>query len=96
MSGTRRLLLTDAGYQVSVIALRKKGQPGRETLDGVRVYRVPRLELFKKTRMQDLVESGLAFIKLKSSLGYLVEYCYFTAACLIVSSLCFCDVAAST
>ena len=42
-------LLTDAGYQVSVIALRRQGQAGHETLNGVEVYRLPTLELFKKT-----------------------------------------------
>ena len=42
-------LLTDAGYKVAVIALRKQGQLGRETLDGIEVYRLPTLELFKKT-----------------------------------------------
>ena len=43
-------LLTDAGYKVAVIALRRQGQPARETWNGIEVYRVPTLELFKKTR----------------------------------------------
>ena len=42
-------LLTYAGYHVSVIALRKKGQPRREIVNSIEVYRVPHLELFKKT-----------------------------------------------
>ena len=42
-------LLTEAGYQVSVIALRRKGQVATEMVNGVQVYRVPQLELFKKT-----------------------------------------------
>jgi glycosyltransferase involved in cell wall biosynthesis len=79
-------LLTSAGYQVSVIALRETGQAASEVVNGVMVYRVPRLELFKKTSSKRLGQAGLLFLKLKSSFGYLVEYCYFTAACLAVAS----------
>ena len=79
------ILLTEAGYHVSVIALRKKGQVMTEVVNGVQVYRLPRLELFKKTSHGNLNRAGLLFLKLKSSLGYLFEYCYFTAACLVVS-----------
>lgn len=82
-------LLTEAGYKVVVIALRKQGQPGREILDDVEVYRLPTLELFKKTPPADVNRINLALVKLKSSLGYVVEYCYFTLACLIVSTYVF-------
>jgi hypothetical protein len=43
------VLLTEAGYHVSVIALRKKGQVMTEVVNGIQVYRLPSLELFKKT-----------------------------------------------
>src|SRR6266567_4147179 len=82
-------LLVDAGYQVAVIALRRQGQAGRETLNGIEVYRVPTLELFKKTPSANINRINLLFVKLKSFLGYVVEYCYFTAACLIVSTYIF-------
>jgi glycosyltransferase involved in cell wall biosynthesis len=82
-------LLTDAGYKVAVIALRKRGQSGRETLNGVEIYRLPTLELFKKTPSANVNRINLLFVKLKSFLGYVVEYCYFTAACLIVSAYIF-------
>jgi glycosyltransferase involved in cell wall biosynthesis len=82
-------LLTDAGYHVSVIALRKPGQPERETLDGVEVYRVPTLELFKKTPSAGVNRLNLALVKLKSFLGYVVEYLYFTSACFVVSAYIF-------
>ena len=82
-------LLTEAGYQVSVIALRRKGQTGRETLNSVEVYRLPTLEVFKKTPSANVTRMDLLFVKLKSFLGYVVEYCYFTAACLIVSTYIF-------
>jgi glycosyltransferase involved in cell wall biosynthesis len=82
-------LLANAGYQVAVIALRKRGQAGRETLNGVEVYRLPTLELFKKTPSASINRINLAFVKLKSFLGYFVEYSYFTTACLIVSTYIF-------
>src|SRR5947209_12858957 len=82
-------LLTDGGYDVSVIALRGKGQIASELVNRVQVYRVPHLELFKKTWPANLSRAGLLFLKLRSSFGYLVEYCYFTAACLVLSSYLF-------
>jgi glycosyltransferase involved in cell wall biosynthesis len=82
-------LLTDAGYKVAVIALRKRGQPSRETLDGVEVYRLPTLELFKKTPSARVNRINLVLVKLKSFLGYVVEYVYFTTACLTVSTYIF-------
>jgi glycosyltransferase involved in cell wall biosynthesis len=82
-------LLTDAGYRVSVIALRKEGQPRRELVNGVEVYRVPRLELFKKTASANGSRGALFGLKLRASLGYLVEYCYFTVACLLVTIFVF-------
>ena len=82
-------LLTNAGYHVSVIALRKKDQPRREIVNGIEVYRVPHLELFKKTRPANLSRAALFLLKLRASLGYLTEYCYFTVACLLVTSYVF-------
>jgi len=79
-------LLTNAGYQVSVVALRRKGQAGHEIMNGVEVYRVPTVELFKKTPCANVNRMNLLLVKLKSFLGYVVEYCYFTTACLIVST----------
>src|SRR5215831_17540007 len=62
------LLLLSAGYQVSVICLRKRGQPAFEIIDGVRVYRLPRLELFKKTPSANSNAAGRLFLKLKALL----------------------------
>jgi hypothetical protein len=59
------ILLTESGYHVSVIALRKKGQVMTEVVNGVQVYRLPRLELFKKTSHGNLCRAGLLFLKLK-------------------------------
>src|SRR5262245_6171271 len=82
-------LLTDAGYKVAVIALRRKGQLRRETLGGVEVYRLPTLELFKKTPSTNTNGTSLVLVKLKSFLGYVVEYCYFTSACFVLSAYIF-------
>jgi glycosyltransferase involved in cell wall biosynthesis len=82
-------LLTDAGYEVCVVALRRKGQAGHEIFNGIKVYRLATLELFKKTPFANVTRANLLLVKLKSFLGYVVEYCYFTAACLIVSTYVF-------
>ena len=85
----RRRLLADAGYKVAVIALRNPGQAARETWNGIEVYRVPTLELFKKTAAGDGSRLNLLFVRLKSFLGYVVEYLYFTSACFLVSAYIF-------
>jgi len=82
-------LLADAGYQVAVIALRNQRQAAREIWNGIEVYRVPTLELFKKTVDGDGSRLNLLFVRLKSFLGYVVEYLYFTSACFLVSSYIF-------
>src|SRR6266496_2020317 len=82
-------LLSDAGYQVTVIALRRHDQTRHETLNSVEVYRVPTLELFKKTSCANASRMKCLVVKLKAFFGYTVEYCYFTVACLIVSGYIF-------
>ena len=82
-------LLKEAGYQVTVVALRRNSQAGHEVLNGVEVYRLPTLELFKKTVFANVNRLNLLLVKLKSFLGYVVEYCYFTTACLIISTYVF-------
>ncbi|OLA99365.1 MAG: hypothetical protein AUH08_11650 [Verrucomicrobia bacterium 13_2_20CM_54_12] len=82
-------LLANAGYQVAVIALRNHRQAARETWNGIEVYRVPTLELFKKTVAGNGSRLNLLFVRLKSFLGYVVEYLYFTSACLLVSTYIF-------
>jgi glycosyltransferase involved in cell wall biosynthesis len=72
-----------------VIALRKQGQAARDTWNGIEVYRVPTLELFKKTPTANGSRMKLLFVRLKSFFGYVVEYLYFTTACLAVSTYIF-------
>ena len=49
VSEMRPRLCRKAGYSVTVVGLRKKGQPRYEVVYGVHAYRLPRLELFQKT-----------------------------------------------
>jgi glycosyltransferase involved in cell wall biosynthesis len=78
-------LLVSAGYEVTVICLRKPGQPATEIVNGVRVFRVPRFELFKKTADGEPGLLGRILLKVKSIVGYVLEYSYFTTACFLVS-----------
>jgi glycosyltransferase involved in cell wall biosynthesis len=73
------------GFQVRVIALRGRGEKRREIVNGVTVYRVPRLTLFKK--LPDTNRSRLRGLlnTLQILVGYVSEYCYFTSACLLWS-----------
>ncbi len=82
-------LLADAGYKVAVIALRNQRQAARETWNGIEVYRVPTLELFKKTVAGNGSRLNLILVRLKSFLGYVAEYLYFTSACFLVSTYIF-------
>ena len=79
-------LLAASGYQVSVICLRKSNQPRVETVGNVRVYRLPRLELFKKTPTPNPGWLRKVILKLKSVIGYFLEYTYFTTACFLVAA----------
>lgn len=82
-------LLASAGCDVSVICLRKPGQSAFEIVNGVRAYRLPRIELFKKTPQQNPTLLQRIALKLRSLAGYLVEYVYFTSASFAVSAYLF-------
>src|SRR6185295_2632568 len=81
-------LLQSSGYQVSVVALRRPNQAPSEVLDGVRVYRVPEFELFKKTIAHPGLVSRI-LLKMKAFAGYSMEYLYFTTACFLVTTYIF-------
>jgi glycosyltransferase involved in cell wall biosynthesis len=78
-------LLVSAGYEVNVICLRKPGQSAVETVNGVQVFRVPKLELFEKTPQENMGFFARLLLKVKSVIGYVTEYSYFTSACFLVS-----------
>ena len=73
------------GYRVTVIALRSPGERAREVVDGVMVYRVPRLTVFGKLPDGKPKGFGKLFHNLRVLVGYMAEYCYFTSACLVLS-----------
>jgi hypothetical protein len=59
--------------KVSVVALRERARPKHDTLNSVEVYRMPTLELFKKTPFADVNRMNLLLVKLKSFVDYVVE-----------------------
>ena len=83
------LKLRDRGHKVSVIAIKEKNEKYFEIINGVKVYRVLKIELFKYGK-HSLVTGNLSFRKLvtlaKAITGYGFEFIYFTAACFILSS----------
>src|ERR671912_85620 len=70
--------LVENGYRVTVIALRAAGERPREVVDGVTVYRIPRLTLFGK--LPDEKPRGIKKLlhKVRVVVGYVTEYGYFT------------------
>jgi glycosyltransferase involved in cell wall biosynthesis len=78
-------LLAGEGYDVTVICLKRKSEKFAETVQGIRVYRLPRIELFQKAPAggENFLKGQLT--KFKAFLGYIAEYAYFTLACLILS-----------
>ena len=78
-------LLSEAGHSVIVVALKRVGQRGSETINGVHVYRLPPFELFKKTPREKATRLERLWMKLKSLIGYVAEYGYFTSACFAMS-----------
>jgi glycosyltransferase involved in cell wall biosynthesis len=79
--------LTTAGYQVTVVALRKPGQTWTEVVNDVHVYRVPRLEIFRKTALGSSGRIQRTVKLLVAAAGYIAEYFYFTAACFVATLL---------
>lgn len=77
--------LRDEGYDVTVICLKRKGEKTTEVVNGIRVYRIPKVEFFEKAPVdrQTLIQRQLT--KFKAFLGYVGEYAYFTFGCLVMS-----------
>src|SRR5215216_3114184 len=77
--------LNDHGVKVSVIALRGRNEPFREIVNGVSVYRIPRLTVFKKLPAADGSPVRRFLNRVRRVVGYLAEYAYFTTGCLLLS-----------
>jgi glycosyltransferase involved in cell wall biosynthesis len=76
--------LSQAGYPMTVIALRKPGEKFHEEVNGVYVYRIPTLTVFKKLGgARDTL--GRVIGMFQAWVGYFSEYVYFTVACFLLS-----------
>ena len=73
------------GFKVSVVALAGRDEARRETVNGVEVYRIPRLTLFEKLPAAKTSRLRGWLNRLRVVVGYFAEYIYFTSACLAVS-----------
>jgi glycosyltransferase involved in cell wall biosynthesis len=78
-------LLISAGYQVTIIALAKKGEPFTEVINQVRVYRLPERTFFQKTRLAGGGWATKILSSVKAILGYGLEYLYLTVGCFLLS-----------
>jgi glycosyltransferase involved in cell wall biosynthesis len=77
--------LASNGIKVTVIALRGRNERSREVVEGVTVYRLPRLTVFRKLPGTKRSVLGRLVGKLQRVTGYLIEYGYFTSGCLGLS-----------
>jgi glycosyltransferase involved in cell wall biosynthesis len=79
-------ILTASGYSVTVVGFSRKNQgPAKSVVDHIRIYSIPQMELFKKTRKDNPTGIGRLWLKMISLVSYMWEYLYFTCACLIMS-----------
>ncbi len=77
--------LRKAGYKVSIIALRKfQSEKAKEDINGIIVYRLPHINIFKKSNSSK-TWFQIQLYRLKSAIGYIFEYFYFTIACFLLS-----------
>ena len=78
--------LTSAGYSVTVVGLREKGDTETfKVVDDIRVYSIPRVSLFSKTRKDNPVGLERLWLRVIALMGYMWEYMYFTGACFVMS-----------
>ncbi len=77
--------LRDRGFQVSIIALTKRKEKKREIVNGVTVYRLPFIKVFKNSLSENAGISARLVHSITSVIGYMVEYFYFTFGAFFVS-----------
>src|SRR5215831_21418531 len=78
--------LTTAGYSVTVVALKGKNDAtASRVIDDIQVYLIPRSTLFIKTRKGNPIGLERFWLRIIALIGYMWEYVYFTAACLVMS-----------
>lgn len=77
--------LVSAGYKVTVISLGEGNQYSKECINGVTVYKVPTINLFSKSHKYDARPSQVLIANIKSKIGFIFEYIYFTSICVWMS-----------
>ena len=81
--------LTEAGYKVFFLGINLTRRKFKEIVNGVTVYRLPHLNIFEKSDLFRSNKDGSIkhdiFYKMKSSIGYIVEYLYFTIFAFLAS-----------
>jgi glycosyltransferase involved in cell wall biosynthesis len=77
--------LQKAGYKVTIISLKRKGQLSREIINGVKIYRIPPIEIFGKKTFQNSGLPNKIIGHIKSFIGYFLEYFYFSFMCFVMS-----------
>ncbi|HZX48097.1 MAG TPA: glycosyltransferase family 4 protein [Nitrospirota bacterium] len=70
--------LKDAGYSVIVIALRGRDQKAYEEINDIKIYRIPIVDIFSKTKRGNSNAIIKLYDKVRSIVGYVLEYAYFT------------------
>ena len=81
--------LAQNAYKVIVVALRGKNQKWRSIIEGISVYRIPKISLFKKSKGRTQNKEFLSLELFKGIFGYICEYFYFTIACFFLSLIIF-------
>lgn len=77
--------LTDAGYSVVVIALRRRDEKAYEEINNVKIYRIPEVNIFGKIKRGNTNAIIKLYDKVRSIAGYVLEYAYFTFVSFSVS-----------
>lgn len=77
--------LTEAGYSVTVLALKSPGQNVHEVLRGVTIYRIPEITIFEKTQWSNAGLIKKVFGRGRLIGGYILEYAYFTSIAFLAS-----------
>lgn len=77
--------LTESGYTVTVIALRGREQKAYEEINEVRIYRIPKVNIFEKTKRSNSNFIMKFYCKVRSVSGYMLEYAYFTTISFLIS-----------
>ena len=67
--------LTEAGYSVTVVGLREKGDTETfKVVDNIRVYSIPRVSLFSKTRKDNPVGLERLWLRVIALMGFMATY----------------------